>query len=248
MNINKYKNALVGFGLKETEAEVYVSALILGPTPILPISRETHIRRTTVYEIMKSLMAKGLITTELNGFKKLYSATHPDNLISTFESKKDNLKIIVPELTTFYKTQGDKNTIKTYEGLESIKSIYREILSSFRSNDFCYVVSDTDKFIREDPKFFMKYIEDRAKINLDLRIIVPDTTAARERKKYAKNFGAHFKILPKGTNLAATFTVTKSIFLSQTMENQLLAIATNNKDIINLQKNLFEVIWNSIKE
>jgi sugar-specific transcriptional regulator TrmB len=248
MNINKYKTALINFGLKENEASVYVTNLVLGPTTILLISKETGIRRTTVYEIVKSLIAKGLITTELKGFKKFYCASHPQNLTSIFESKRDKFEMVIPELTTFYKTNGSESVIKTYESLDSIKSVYREILKSFKSRDFCYVVSDTDKFIKEDPKFFTKYIEERAKLNLDLKIIITDSPASQERKKFARNYGAQIKILPPETVLTATFTVTNNILLTQTVENQLMAITTNNKEMISLQKNLFELIWNSIKE
>jgi sugar-specific transcriptional regulator TrmB len=248
MNINKYRAALIGFGLKEAEADVYISALKLGPTPILPIARETGIRRTTVYEIIKSLTIKGLMSTELKGFKKLYCAAHPQNLVSIFESKKENLETIIPELTTIYKTQGVEDSIKTYESLASIKTLYLDILDSYRSGDFCYVIGDTDKFIKDDPKFFMKYIEDRAKINLDIKIIVADSEASRERKKNARNFNSQIKLLPKDTKLSANFTVTKNLFLTQAVEDKHLAITTNNKEIINLQKGLFEIIWNSILE
>jgi sugar-specific transcriptional regulator TrmB len=238
----------MAFGLKEDEAKVYVAALQLGPTTILSIARETEIRRTTVYEIIKALTNKGLMTTELKGFKKLYCASHPRNLVSIFESKKDNLMSIVPDLTTIYKNQGSENSIKTYESLQAIKSLYLEILDSYRSGDFCYVIGDTDKFIKDDPKFFMKYIEDRAKINLDIKIIVTDSEASRERKRNARNFNSQIKILPKDTKLSANFTVTKKLFLTQAVEDKHLAITTNNKEIIGLQKNLFEIIWNSIPE
>lgn len=248
MQNNKYKNALIGFGLKESEADVYVSALKLGPTPILPISRETGIRRTTVYEIIKSLTAKGLMSTELKGFKKLYCASRPENLVSIFESKKDTLESVIPELITMYKAQGTADSIKTYESLPAIKSLYLEILASYRFGDFCYVVGDTDKFIQNDPKFFMKYVEERAKKNIDIKLILSDSEMSAERKKHAKNFNSQIKLLPKNTILSANFTVTKNLFLTQTVGGGQLAITTNNKEIINLQKGLFELIWNSIPE
>ena len=248
MQINKYKNALISFGLKENEADVYVTALKLGPTPILPIARETGIRRTTVYEIIKSLTAKGLITAELKGFKKLFCATHPKNLISIFENKKETLETVIPGLTTLYKTQGTTDSIKTYESLESIKSLYLEILDNYRSGDFCYVIGDTDKFVQNDPKFFNKYMANRAKINLDIKIIITDSEMSRERKKYARNFNSQIKILPKDTTLSANITVTKNLLLTQTVGGGQLAVTINNQEIINLQKNLFEVLWNSLPE
>ena len=248
MNINKYKNALIEFGLKENEVKVYLSALSQGPTTILSIARETGIRRTTVYEIIKSLIGKSLMVTELKGFKKLFCAAHPQNLISIFENKKDKLEIIVPELTSIYKAEGSEDAIKTYQNLDSIKSLYREILASYRTGDFCYIIGNNDKFFALDPDFFKKYVADRAKINLDVKIIVDDSESSRERKKYARNFNCQVKIFPKDTKLPANFTVTKNVFLTQTLENNVMALTSSNKDIINLQKSLFEILWASLPE
>ncbi len=248
MSINKYKNALLGFGLNEREARVYVTALELGPTSILSIAAKTGIRRTTVYEIIKSLTAKGIMITELKGFKTFYCATHPQNLISIFENKKESLEIIVPELTSLYKSQGNENSIKTFESLESIRSLYQEMLNNYRSGDFCYIIGNNDKFFALDPKFFQKYVEDRAKLNIDVRIIVDDSESSRERKKFARNLNSQVRILPKEIGIPANFTVTNHVFLTQTLENNISASTINNKDIIGLQKNLFLTIWNSLPE
>ena len=248
MNINKYKNALIGFGLNESEAKVYVTSLELGPTSILSISKKAGIRRTTVYEIIKSLTSKGLMITELKGFKTFYCATHPQNLISIFENKKESLEIIVPELTSIYKSQGSENSIKTFESLDSIKTLYQEMLNNYKSGDFCYIIGNNDKFFALDSKFFKKYIEDRAKLDIDVRIIVDDSESSRERKKFARNLNSQVRILPKDTNIPANFTVTNHVFLTQTLENNISASTISNKDIIDLQKNLFLTIWNSLPE
>ncbi len=248
MRKDTYISTLKEFGLSDNEAKVYISMLLLGPSSVLPISRDTGIRRTTVYTVIEALMNKGLITIETRGFKRLYQAADPRALSSIFESKKKNLESIIPELSTFHEVGGVESTIRTYEGLASVKRLYQDILHSFKAKDFCYAVSDTDKFIEKDPQFFTKYIEDRAKLGIDLKLIVRDSPSARERKKFARNYGAQIRLLPANTQVVATFTVTKDIFMTQTFEGRLLAFATNNKKFISLQKSLFEVMWNSLEE
>ena len=248
MSINKYKTALTGFGLNENEIKVYISTLEVGPTTVINISQKTGIRRTTVYELIKSLIGKGLMIVDMRGFKKLYTATHPQNLKNILESKKENLEVILPELSSLYKAQGGENSIKSYEGLDSIKNLYLDILDDYRSGDFCYIIGNNDKFFGLDSKFFKKYVEDRAKLNLDVRVIVDDSESSRERKKYAKNLNSQVRILPKNMSLPANFTVTNHVFLTQTFDNKVMALTVNNKDMISLQKNIFEFIWNSIPE
>jgi len=245
---SKYVTALKEFGLRHNEALVYISALHLGPTSVMAISADTKIRRTTVYEIIKSLSARGLMTTELKGFKKTYHASSPENLISIFENKKEKFLGTIPELMTFFKTDGAEDVIKTHESIESIKALYLDVLNSYRKGDFCYIVGNTEKFIEEDPKFFTKYIEDRAKMELDLKIITTDSEIARERKKFDRNFGAKIKILPPNLKFNASFTVTKNIVITHSTEGRLVAISTNNKNFISMQKNIFEVLWSSVSE
>ncbi|MEI6238668.1 MAG: helix-turn-helix domain-containing protein [bacterium] len=248
MKTDKYKNPLIDFGLSENEASVYISALKLGPTAILPLSRETGIRRTTVYTVIETLKLKGLISVELKGFKHLFVAAHPKMLSSIFESKKKKLEAIIPELTTIQKSSGSESVIRSYEGIASIRSLYENVLDTLRTDDFCYVVSDTEKFVEKDPDFFTDYMQRRARMKIDLKAMLRDSPVARERQKFAKNWGASIKILPANTLFDANFTVTNHILVIQDLSESSLAIATENKSYISLQKTLFETIWNSIPD
>ncbi|MCX6712822.1 MAG: helix-turn-helix domain-containing protein, partial [Candidatus Vogelbacteria bacterium] len=77
MPLEQYLQAI---GLSDKEAKVYLANLQLGPSPIQDISRQSGLKRSTVYEIVKTLKDKGLIQTTQHDKKKLFIAEEPANL------------------------------------------------------------------------------------------------------------------------------------------------------------------------
>lgn len=65
----KLLETLKDIGLDESEAQVYLTSLSLGPTTVLRIARGGETKRTTVYGIIESLKNKGLMKVELKGLK-----------------------------------------------------------------------------------------------------------------------------------------------------------------------------------
>ena len=65
MKNEKLQSILKNIGLSETEAEVYLASLSLGPTTILKIARSSGVKRTSVYTIIDALKEKGLALRDL---------------------------------------------------------------------------------------------------------------------------------------------------------------------------------------
>ena len=78
--------SLEGLGLGANEAAVYIAMLSLGPATVLSISRASGVKRTTIYNVLESLKQKGLVRTDVRGFKQLYAAEHPKKLESMLDT------------------------------------------------------------------------------------------------------------------------------------------------------------------
>src|SRR3989338_8744923 len=84
-------DVLIKIGLSEHEATVYHSALALGPSTVLALSRASGVRRTTVYSVIETLKRKGLMAEELKGFKTIFFANSPNKLEQVLEERRDLL-------------------------------------------------------------------------------------------------------------------------------------------------------------
>lgn len=239
-------DVLKNLGLTENEASVYLTSLSLGPTTILKISKSSQIRRTTVYSIIESLKNKGLMHIKPTGLKQLYVAEAPDLLDNIIKNKKSALEKLLPQFNALYNLKGSESTINYYEGLPAVKNIYETFLKPLKRGDDYLVISDMQKFFDLDRKYFENYLEKRTKSPVRARLISTDSEQARYMKKYARNMNHEIKILPAKSKLSVDVMIVPNKLTIFNLEEPISAISIENKSIIELHRDMFEIIWRGL--
>jgi HTH-type transcriptional regulator, sugar sensing transcriptional regulator len=248
MNKSTLENTLVDSGLSENEARVYLAALSLGPATVLAIARTAGIKRTTVYAVVEALKQKGLMNTEVHGFKNLFAAQDPERLLSLLESRKEVVKKAMPDFAGLYNLKGGESTIKYYEGLEGIKAVYEDLIKTIRPHENYSIISNQAEWINLDKKFFQDFTERRAKLPINIRALMQDSPAAREYKKFERNYNLQAKFLPEGTDLITNLVVTPQRVVIHQLISPITAIVIENKSVIQMHQQFFELMWKSIPE
>jgi sugar-specific transcriptional regulator TrmB len=244
---NKIQKTLIEMGLSENEASVYLSSLSLGRTTILKISKASEIKRTTVYSAVESLKQMGLMKLEQVGWKTFYSAEDPEKLEKIIENKKQELQKSLPDLKSLYSTEGGSSLIKYYEGIEAIKNIHEETLDEMKIGEDYLVISDSVKWMSVDKKFFEKFVEKRASKKLNNKLLLQDSEIAQQYKQNENIYNMEIKIFPKDIDLSGSITITPNKILIHQTTPPVMVMAIENKNIIRLQKQLFDFMWSSIK-
>ncbi len=249
MKNQKLLEILTDIGLDKIEAEVYLTSLSLGPTTVLSIARGSEIKRTTVYGIIESLKNKGLMRIELKGLKQLYVAENPEKLEAILDNRKREFSAKLPDFMALYKLEGGESSIKYYTGLKAMKRIYLSTLDDIRSGGEYLVITNEKKWFELDPTFWMKeYIEERAKLPCKTRLISQDSDIAQEHKKFQRNYNEEFKIFNKEVLLNIDMVLIPNKLIIVDLLPPLTTLVIENKNIIELQKALFEIIWSSLPE
>lgn len=213
---------------------------------VLSIAKAAEIRRTTVYSVIEALKKKGLMYVETVGFKQLYTAEHPSKLENMLQNKQYELERLLPDFTALYNLQGGEERVRVYEGLQSIQQLYMDTLLDVKGNEDYLVITDEEQWYYLDEKVSLKYIEARAKKCINTRLIFTDSPIARKHKKIEKNRHEQIRIFPKEVVLNIDLVVTpKRVIITQT-KLPYKAIEIQTPSIIEMQKNLFEIIWNSL--
>jgi len=99
MDINKFLSEL---DLTKKEVDTYLSCLRLGATGVSQLSKETDIKRTTLYDILRNLQAKRLINTTTKGKKQLFYPEDPEKLADTLREKQRKLNENLPFLKNLF--------------------------------------------------------------------------------------------------------------------------------------------------
>lgn len=246
MKINKNIEILRDIGLSIEEAQVYLASLSLGKTTVLKISRATSLKRTKVYAVIDSLKNKGLMSIDLQGLKNSYVAESPEKLEITMERKIDELKSQLPEMMALHDLKGGESVIKYYTGLESMKQVFHDGLKEIKPGQDYLVIANQEKWYNLDPKFAISFIEDRAKLNIKIKLLFQASELAHEHKKFEKNFNEEVKILPEGTKLNVDTILLPHKMIVVDLNPPYITVVIENPSIIGLQKQMFELLWKSI--
>ncbi len=235
---------MVEIGLKELEVRVYLAMLSLGETTVMKISHASGVKRSTVYPIIENLRNLGLVCVKNHGLKMVYVAESPARLSTIINRKQEDLLSILPALKSMYDAEGRNILIKTYEGVEAMKSVYDELLLELTHHDEYLVIGDPERWNSHARDYFKKYIKRRLKIDLAARLLLSYSPTAEEYKKYEKNFKEDIRLLPKKYKIDSNVIITKNKLIMHQMDNPAITIVIESRSVISLQKNLFEMLWN----
>lgn len=245
---NKLFNTLINLGLTENEASIYLASLSIGPSTILNISKTANIKRTTVYSVVESLKQKGLMNIELRGWKQLFVAESPDKLKSILDQRRERLKENLPEFMALYNLKGTESFLKYYEGVEAMKNIYNNLLDEIRSKSDYLVIGESARWLAIDPKFFEDFLKRRSKLNINIRLLLQKTQISIEQKNKELIYNVKIKFLPENTDLKMNLIITPTKLVVHQLVQPIVAIVIENERLIEMQKQMFEIIWGSIKE
>src|SRR3989344_206197 len=117
-------------GLTRTEIRIYLTLLELGTSTAGKILEKSKLPNSTVHRDLNSLIEKGIINYILEGKRKIYQATDPENFFDFIEEKKRKFEEILPELKAKQKPEKDKETASVYKGIRGIKEVYNIMINT----------------------------------------------------------------------------------------------------------------------
>lgn len=245
---NELQKELLGAGMTENEAAIYLAALELGETTVSRLARKSGIKRTTAYLVIESLKEKGLISSLKKETASVFFAEDPRKLHEILEERKEKIDKIMPQLLAFTNLIDRKPEIRYFEGEEGIKDVYRDSLKYPNMEMLTwYAENYAGQF---DEKFFLdEYIPRRLKHKIFVRAILPDNEFIRE---WIKNDQAHFR----KSKLVSAEKYAISIELNMYGKNKVgiisyeeqIAIIIESQKIHDSLKSIFEIMWNGLPD
>lgn len=248
MNMNnQLLSGLLALGLTEKEASLYLSAIRIGPATAQRLSQESDIKRATVYPHLESLISKGLFHVEMRGVRKVFIAEPPEKLGGLLDVKRQVLMNIMPALVQEYThASPTANTIKIYYGLAGIKLIYDDILNHINNGDEYLVISDQEKWYSLDPAYFESFIKKRARLNLNIKLLLQDSVHAREFLNKQYQYNEEIKLFPKHIDININMVILSNKVIITQIVDPVMVIYIENPNVAAMQKIVFNTLWEMI--
>src|SRR3989338_7876074 len=124
-------DTLEKIGLSKAEIKVYISLLELGSVPSGSIVKETELIKSTVYDVIRRLQEKGLVSYVIKEGMKYFEASNPERIIDFIHEQKRKLneteneenKLILELKKGFdmIKPQAEAHVLSGVEGFKTMR-------------------------------------------------------------------------------------------------------------------------------
>jgi sugar-specific transcriptional regulator TrmB len=237
----KLNDVLTDIGLSNKEANVYLAALELGPSPASDIALRAKLNRVTTYDILEKLMHKGFISTHTEKKMKIFVASSPDAIKQDMQAKYSNLRDALPDLRRLNGGTSHPRVLY-YEGLAGIKRVYADTLTA-RTEILNYADS---KVIRQYwPEYDNEYVDKRVKKKIYLRGIAPLNEYGKEVVKKNKETHREIRLVKP-----SEFTFSNEIIIYNSKvaiisfgKDELVGMIIDCSEVADTQRAIFMMAW-----
>lgn len=173
----KFSRSLMkALGLTPAQTDVYLAALELGRSSMQELARKSGVKRTTIYKFIDELKERGLIIETKRKTRSVYAAVSPQQLLEFEKYRLAELTELMPQLQAIENAVPHKPKVMFYEGIDAVKELYLDILKAEKS---IVAWSDLSGTLAAFGQFGAEFADKRARRNIELKWIVPDTAEAR---------------------------------------------------------------------
>lgn len=242
--------SLISVGLPLPSAKLYVRLLEVKRASARELAEHLGMTRPSVYDNLKFLLERGLITEIDEDNKKIFYITDRQSLTGfideSIESLSKERKALIEVLPTFSSAEAGAPSIKSYAGVEGVRRILTEMLW-YRDIETLTVWPTRDMAEMLGDEFLADLNRRRIRRNISIRSIWPSGEAVSLKNYPFLGVGAgHLRerrLAPKGMRWSMSYWqyADKVAFISSHKES--FGFVVQSKDLVSLIKVNFEALW-----
>lgn len=230
-------------GLSQREEKVYLSSLQAGSKTANDIAIISRLPRTTVYDLLKSLIEKGYMSYVIKSGVKYFEATDPSKLINKIKEMEKIANAILPDLISIKGKKEEKASVEMYEGFEGLKTMIDDILNTGKE---LYTISSTKDLIEKLPFYFPNYMAKRIKVKISIKLITERTEETKKLKQKDKKELRETRFLPIRKDLKNAIFIYGNKIALFNLENP-SGVIIKDRSLNSTFKEIFSLLWVSSK-
>ncbi len=234
-------DVLHDLGLTQPETEVYVALLRLGGARASTVARDTGLKRTTIYAILKSLTRKGFVAMYMRHNTQLYYAERPERVKHFFTKKLTAFTELIPSLETLAKKNLKIEGVRPIETIDELKLFYQNILLEYKRKSYV-IIGNSNAWLGYDIDFFTHYREERAAAKISTRLLLTDDSRPVNEIDNTKLLRT-IKYAPSRYTFNSTIDIFDDKILIMSPELSALAVVIAISPMVDVFKMIFEMLW-----
>ncbi len=236
-------------GLAGNEAKVYLALLDLGSVTAGEIAKTSGVNRTNVYDALRSLAEKGLVSHIKKAERRYFEAASPGKFIHYLEEKEDevrerrqSLEEIVPELEMKRSLSKEQQEATVYTGRKGLKAVAEDVL---RTGTELLVFGAEGRFMEMFRTYSRNWHRRRANARVGMKIIYSDKL--REEKSAEALPMAEMRFNQKLYDTPSTTWIYGSKVAVIIWSDHPVATVIRSEKAANSYRQFFRVLWRSSK-
>ena len=205
------------------------------------VSKEANLDRTSVYNALKSLLQKGIVSYAIEANRKVFKAENPDKILDFYKEKEELSKSITLKLKQFYNKKNEKSNIALYQNFKGLKTVFQDILNSSKKDDEYLVIGSEGQFTEKMPYYSPLFRKLKEKKKIKTRMLIRKGIV-KEKSKFTE-----YKEIPSDVKSPATINVYDGKVAIFIWNEKPEAILIKNKDISESFKSYFNFMWKNAK-
>jgi len=238
---NHLIKVLENLGLNEKEAKVYLACTKKGTSVVSEIAQSAGINRVTSYDILEKLKQKGLVSFFIKDKTKYFSSINPETLLEEFEKRTNNLRAALPKFKTLT-GEIQHPRVRYFEGIEGIKLIYADTLSSKTE---ILNFSNSEEIRKQWPNYDEEYVSKRKAKKIFLRGICPKDKTGEIVQSEDQKYLREMRLIPtEKFNFSNEINIYDDKVAIISFKNELIGMIIESTEIANSQRAIFDMCWN----
>jgi sugar-specific transcriptional regulator TrmB len=260
MNIEE---TLTLFNLNDKEKKIYLLLAKSSWDTVLSLSRKSNIKRTTLYNILDSLIDKGFVDIKIEEKTTYYNVASIEKIQlqiekqkSTINKMQDGLQILSSNLTMLANNSHPKIAVHFYRGLSGVESV--EWKTASEKNTETLILGTTQWRQKTGLEFTEKMRQLRVENNATIKELLNPGTFEKisnkleaswtQNKEYLKKILRHREVDKKILDISNETLVCKdSIYFYSFDTDETIVVEITNRGYANMFRNLFMLAWNQAK-
>lgn len=228
-------------GLGQSEVKVYLFLLEHGLASPSEVAKGLSMQRPNTYQVLRSLVERGLVLEQKQGGHNAYLTTDPEALLINLEQKKALVASILPDLRGLRHTQKNKPTVQYFDGLSQIQDIYDMALET----DELLALGSTDRLYQLMPSFVESWLGKLKKRKIVLHDIVTHVSGNEAAHKMVASLKGYYdaSILPQATGeLTTDILIWNNHLALITLEEPYFGTVITNASLVNTFRQVLGIL------
>lgn len=245
--------SLMNFGLTKNESIIYSTLIKIGESKASAIIKESGFKSGKIYQVLESLINKGLISFVIKNNIKYFSPQHPKKILDYINFQKQQIEEMetnflthLPKLNQLFEKEKDPCQIKVYEGVEGIRSALFLFLNQLKKGSTMLIYAGVDTPERDALLSWPQFSEIRLEKKILTRTIKSSLTEYGKRKRTIPDEKYKTYRLLKGSDVSNFMVGNNMVLLFNFDEPNCIFI--ENHAYAQQFKELFEVLWTNGKK